>query len=95
MVSPDDPTLLVRDTAHAWKTDPTITFDGWLSYARPIFGDRVKWKLQFNVRNLLNDNLLIVTAVNPVAVGNTKDYTVAHARWGAQRTWTLSSSFEF
>jgi len=95
IVSPDDPTLLIRDTANAWKTDPSITLDGWLSYSRPIFNDRFKWKLQLNVRNLLNDNLLVTTDVNPVAVGNRKDYTVTHARIGAQRAWSLSSSFDF
>ena len=79
-----DPQLgLITDIKHPFLGGEEIAFDGLVSYQRKIFGDRINWKLQLNVRNLLNDNLLIPVKANPVTVG---DLTVAfdiddYTRW--------------
>lgn len=95
IVHPSDPTLLVRDTAHAWKSRPQINYDCWFAYTRAIFNKKINWRIQLNVRNVLNRNLMVDIAYNPVAVGDLKNYTVAQQRIGAERSWTLTSSFEF
>jgi outer membrane receptor protein involved in Fe transport len=91
-----DPVLgLVTDIHHPFMGDDQITFDGWLSYQRRIFGDKVNWKIQLNVRNLLNDNLMIPVKANPVTEGDLDTFQVAAYRIGAKRTWELSSTFSF
>ncbi len=62
--------------------------DFWISYQRPIFDDKVDWKLQLNIRNLLDDEDLIPVARDP-------DLTYVGMRIQPGRTFTLSSRFEF
>ncbi len=62
--------------------------DFWVSYSRPLFDDKVDWKLQLNIRNLLDDEDLIPVARDP-------DFTYVGMRIQPGRTFTLSSRFEF
>jgi outer membrane receptor for ferric coprogen and ferric-rhodotorulic acid len=91
-----DPVLgNLDDLDHPFKGPEQLTFDSWLSYTRPLFNKRIEWKLQLNVRNLLNDNLMIPVKSNPVSLTNKTDFYVAAWRIGEARTWTLTSTFSF
>lgn len=91
----NDPVLgLVTDIQHPYMADPEVNVDAWLSYQRKIWRN-VNWKIQVNVRNLFNDNLLVPVKANPVAVGDISSYDIAAWRIGAERTWELTSTFSF
>ncbi|HEX2100246.1 MAG TPA: hypothetical protein VHF69_06275, partial [Candidatus Synoicihabitans sp.] len=91
----NDPELgLVTDIRNPFMGSPETTFDGWLSYERKLrYG--IHWKLQLNVRNLLNDNRFIPVKANPVTAGDLSTREVAAWRIGAERTWELTSTFSF
>ncbi|PTY05151.1 hypothetical protein DB347_16915 [Opitutaceae bacterium EW11] len=92
----DDPQLgLVSDIDHPFMGDSATTYDAWISYQRRILKGKVNWKIQLNVRNLLNDNLLIPVVANPVTVGDLNHYDVASWRVGEERTFELTSTFTF
>jgi outer membrane receptor protein involved in Fe transport len=92
----NDPVLgLVTDVHHPFMGPDEITYDSWLSYQRKIFRDKITWKIQFNVRNLFNNNLLIPVVANPVTVGDLKTRDIAAWRIGVARTWELTSTFSF
>jgi len=80
-----DDVLDVQNPYYGPKED---NIDFWVSYRRPIFDDKVDWKLQLNIRNLLDDEDLI-----PVA--RDSDLTYVGMRIQPGRTFTLSSRFEF
>lgn len=92
----NDPVLgLVTDVKHPFMGSDQITYDSWLNYQRKLFSGKVGWKVQLNVRNLLNDNLLIPVKANPVTVGDLKTREIAAYRIGEARTWMLTSTFSF
>jgi hypothetical protein len=92
----NDPVLgLVTDIKHPFMGSDQITFDGWISYQRKIFSGRINWKIQLNVRNLLDDNQLIAVKANPVTVGDLKTRDIAAYRIGEARNWQLTSTFSF
>jgi len=67
-------------------TDDSI--DLWMGYQTKIFSDRVKWRIQLNVRNLFASDTLIPVTVQPD--GSPGAYRIAEPR-----VITLSNSFEF
>jgi hypothetical protein len=69
--------------------------DTWLTYSRKIFRGKTDWKIQLNVRNLLNDNLLIPVKANPVTIGELTTREIAAYRIGGGRTWELTSTVSF
>ncbi len=62
--------------------------DVWVGYTRPIMDEKVNWKIQLNIRNLLDDDDLIPVAANP-------NGAVYAARIVNPLTWELRSSFTF
>lgn len=72
-----------------------ISYDGWLSYQRRIFRNAINWKVQLNVRNILNENLLVAVKENPVRIGDLTTRDIAAYRIAEGRTWQLSSTFSF
>jgi catecholate siderophore receptor len=90
-----DPVLgLVTDVKNPFMGPAETNYDLWLSYQRKIWKN-VNWKIQLNVRNVLDDNLLIPVKANPVTVGDLKTYDIAAYRVGVGRTWELTSTFSF
>ncbi len=89
------PSGLVSDIQHPFTGSDSITFDGWVGYERRIFSDRINWKVQLNVRNVLDDNLLIPVRANPVTIGDLVTHDTVSYRIGERRTWELSSTFSF
>lgn len=91
-----DPTLgLITDIKHPFMGPAETAYDGWISYQCKIWKGKVNWKMQLNVRNLLNENLLIPVKANPVKIGDLKAFDVAAYRIGAGRTWEFTSTFSF
>jgi hypothetical protein len=70
------------------------TFGAWITYQRKIFKDRVNWRLQLNVRNVFDDNVL-----SPLRTVDSRDGTgrgfVALYRVTEPRTFALTSEFRF
>lgn len=90
----NDPALgLVTDIRHPFMGPSQQNVDAWLSYGRNL--GRLDWKLQLNVRNLLDENLLVPVQANPVAVGDTKSFDVAAYRIGAGRRFEMTTTFTF
>lgn len=91
-----DPALgLISDVKHPFMGGDYITFDGWLSYTGKMRGDKLGWKVQLNVRNLLNDNLLVPVRANPVAIGDITSRQIVAYRIGEARTFEVTTSLLF
>ena len=91
-----DPQLgLVTDVNHPFMGPEEIAYDGSLSYERKLFHDRMGWKLQLNIRNILDNNLLIPIRANPVIIGDLQTRENVAYRIGERRTWELTSTFTF
>lgn len=91
-----DPVLgLVTDVRHPFYGPDETYFDTWLSYQRKIAHNKVDWKIQLNVRNILNDHLMIPVKANPITVGDLEHFTLPVYRIGAGRTWEVTSTFSF
>ncbi len=85
----------MQDVKRPFMGPSETKFDSWVSYQRPIFRDKIQWKLQLNVRNVLNEDLLVPVRANPVAIGDYKNYTVGAYRIGEARVWEVTSTFAF
>jgi hypothetical protein len=82
--------------------DPTIpyyapsyaNFGAWVTYRRKLFRQRLDWRLQLNVRNLLDENTLF-----PLVTVDTRDGrhtpNVAIYTLKEPRTYTFTSTFRF
>jgi len=62
--------------------------DGWLSYTRRIWSNRIDWKVQLNVRNLIGDDATIAITAQP-------DGSPAAVRLAPERRWYLTNTFSF
>lgn len=62
--------------------------DAWVGYERSILEQRVKWRLQLNVRNLLNNDDLVPLRAQPTGA-----YAVYRIPEGIR--WELTSRFTF
>ena len=78
----------VLDVQNPYFGPKEDTIDAWVSYERLIFDKQVNWRLQLNIRNLLDEDDLIPVAQDP-------DFTYVGMRIRPGRTYTLSSRFEF
>jgi hypothetical protein len=63
--------------------------DAWVSYSRPLYNNKVRWRLQFNVGDVFAKK----NGVIPVAYQPWGD--VAYVRATPPRTWFLESTFEY
>lgn len=84
--------LLVDDVANPIRGGSLMTFDGFCGYSRRWFkNDRVLWRVQLNIRNLLNrDGLLLQQASLTGITGFGALYTPQQPR-----TFILTNTFEF
>ncbi|MEO6243868.1 MAG: hypothetical protein ABIQ12_00415, partial [Opitutaceae bacterium] len=80
--------IIQPDLAKPFFGDPELNGDGWLSYKRRIFKDRVAWRIQFNVRNLIGSDSLIPVSINP-------DGSTAIVRIPPDRQLLLTNTFKF
>ncbi|HVU31868.1 MAG TPA: TonB-dependent receptor plug domain-containing protein [Opitutaceae bacterium] len=91
-----DPALgLISDVKHPFMGGDYMTFDGWLSYSRTFPNHKFGWKIQLNVRNLLDNNLLVPVQANPVTIGDLTTRQIVAYRIGQARTFEVTSTFSF
>ncbi|MDQ8181012.1 TonB-dependent receptor plug domain-containing protein [Pelagicoccus sp. SDUM812005] len=78
----------IIDVANPFFGPNESNLDVWVGYQRPIMNDKVNWKIQLNIRNLLDEDDLVPTIAQP-------DGTHAIYRIPEERRWELSSNFTF
>lgn len=80
--------IIQPDLSRPFFGDPEFNGDGWISYKRRIFRDRVGWRIQLNVRNLIGSDSLIPVSTNP-------DGRAAIVRIPPDRQMLLTNTFRF
>ncbi len=80
--------VIIQDIKRPIYGPTDLTTDAFLSYSRRIVKDRVRWKVQLNVYNLLND-----TEEIPVAIDD--DMVVVGRQLQNGLTFRLTNTFEF
>jgi hypothetical protein len=88
LVNPDGGFKPDLDNPHFGPTETTI--DAWVGWERPIklAGQDLDWRVQLNIRNLLDDKDLIPVRADP-------DGGISVVRIPVEQTWELSSTFRF
>ena len=81
-----------KDTASINVGDPmygptSSHYDMWVGYSRDITA-KVNWRIQLNVRNILEDDKLVPVSMNP-------DGVLALARIQEGMSWQLTNTFSF
>ena len=85
----DGQSLNLPDLSNPYLDDPVERVDFWIGYRTKIFDDKVDWKIQLNMANVLkNDGEIITTAVQP----NGQQRAVT---WREGRQFRLRSTFSF
>jgi hypothetical protein len=80
--------IVQPDLKNPFITGVELNGDAWLSYRRRIFKDRVAWRVQLNVRNLVGSDDLIPVSTNP-------DGRPAIVRIPPEKQWLLTNTFRF
>jgi len=78
----------VYDVSNPYYGSDDLKFDAWLRYGRRAFGDKVRWSIQLNVRDLMAGDDLIAVTAQP-------NGQVASARIPQPNKWTVTNTFEF
>ena len=78
----------VYDVSRPFYGSDDLKFDAWLRYGKRFYGDKIRWSIQLNVRDLLADDDLIAVTAQP-------NGQVASARIPQPNKWTLTNTFEF
>jgi len=100
---PANPTgPLISDVTRPIMGPTETDYDGWISYARPIWSERLMMRLQLNVRNIFTDDALIPIRAQQAdvyskysAFDHYKDSGYMLYRIAAPRTIQLRATFEF
>lgn len=80
--------IWVSDIEQPFYGDEDLDVDLWLRYARKLKNGKVRWSIQFNIRDVLgNDDLIAVTAQ--------PNGQVASFRIPQPKQWTLTNTFAF
>jgi len=85
LYSPD--TGIVPDLNNPFFAPSSWNGDMWTSYERKL-SDKINWRIQLNVRNLIGEDSDIPVRANP-------DGSIAVIRIPNERTWFVTSTFEF
>lgn len=84
----DGKQLALPDLGNPYTDDAIERVDLWVGYRTKIFGDRIDWRIQLNLRNIFSDGEVITTAVQP-------DGRARSVTWREGRTFNLRSTFLF
>ena len=79
---------MLIDIANPYWASDDLNVDLSLSYTRPIFGKRIQWKAQLNVRNAIGKDLLLPVTIQPWG-------EIATTRLAPERRWYLTNTFSF
>lgn len=84
----------ILDPTSPYHAPSYANFGGWITYKRKLFKKRIDWRLQMNVRNILDKN-----TVFPLITVDTRDGrhtpNVAVYNLKEPRTYQFTSSFRF
>lgn len=80
--------VIVQDTNRPIFGPTELTTDGFVTYTRKILKDKVRWRAQLNVFNLLNDTKEIPTAIDD-------DFVVVARQLQNGLTFRITNTFEF
>ncbi|MCZ6673279.1 MAG: TonB-dependent receptor plug domain-containing protein [Verrucomicrobia bacterium] len=78
----------IPDVTRPYFDDGLFSGDAWISYGKKIMDNKIDWRIQLNVRNLVGESGDIPVKTNP-------DGQVAVIRIPNPRTIYLSNSFKF
>lgn len=80
--------LELPDLTNPYMGPSDLKFDAWIGYTRKLWRDKIQWRVQLNVRDVLDEDELVPVMAQP-------DGSVA--AWVAPqgRLFTLRSTFEF
>jgi hypothetical protein len=78
----------VYDVSKPYYGSDQINYDFWMRYGRRLMKDRVRWSVQFNVRDVFGSKDLIAVTAQP-------NGTVASSRIPQPNKWTITNTFEF
>jgi len=79
---------LVFDLDNPYNSDPSINLSLNFSYRTKIMNDKVTWITRFDVKNLVGDDKLMASFINP-------DGAVAGYRVGREQIFEWSNTFRF
>lgn len=68
----------VSDVRNPFYGPAEMRYDGWISYQRRIFSNKIGMKIQLNIRNLFTHNQLVPVVINPD--GKAAVYAIAEGR---------------
>jgi outer membrane receptor protein involved in Fe transport len=77
----------ILDVKHPYYGEAESNVDAWIGYSRKL-GEKIKWNVQLNVKNIGVGNRLIAVSTQP-------DGTIDTPRIATPQTWLLTTSFEF
>jgi outer membrane receptor protein involved in Fe transport len=86
-LAPTD-TLLINDLQQPILGPDLLEFDGFIGYARKIFENRVNWRVQLNIRNLLDEQDRVPQRL--LSTGDVAVFTIP-----SPRTFILTNTFTF
>jgi outer membrane receptor protein involved in Fe transport len=81
-------TLELPDLANPYMGPSDLKFDAWVGYGRKLWKEKVRWSIQLNVRDVLNEDELVPVMAQP-------DGSIAAWIAPQGRLFTLRSTFEF
>ncbi len=79
---------ITLDPTKPIQGEDTLRLDMWVGYTRELLDSKVNWKVQLNVRNLLNDDELIPVSANP-------DGRITAFRIPVPLVWEIRNTFSF
>jgi hypothetical protein len=79
--------MYIYDIDHKYYNSNLDYIDAWIGYEHPI-NDKITWKIQVNLKNVMNKDDLIPTYANP-------DGSIAYYRIPEGRTWYITNTFTF
>ncbi len=79
---------VIIDIAHPYYSKPETNVDAFVGYTRKIWRDRIGWKAQLNVRNLIGQTGTIPITVQPWG-------EAATVRLAPEKRWYLTNTFSF
>jgi hypothetical protein len=82
------PTLATLDVTKPWMGPKDKHFDLWFGYQRRIFSNKINWRIQVNLHNVLKKYELVPAQFEP-------DGSLALMRIQEGMTWQLTNSFDF
>jgi hypothetical protein len=76
------------DIAKPFWSDDDLNIDAWVGYTRKVYRDKINWRVQLNVRN-------IVGTGDPIAITVQPDGSPAAMRLPPEKRIYLTNTFEF